>query len=48
MSRVTIEQLTLDLLRPHFPPPRGIRLSGAALSNFDIATAAENRWMGPL
>ncbi len=42
-SRATIEQLSLDLLQPHFPPPRGVRLLGVALSNFDTPTAAENR-----
>jgi DNA polymerase-4 len=42
-SRMLIEQLALDLLRPHFPPPRGIRLLGVSLSNFAAATLAEPR-----
>ena len=42
-SRAMIEQLSLDLLQPHFPPARGVRLLGVALSNFDTVTAAENR-----
>jgi DNA polymerase-4 len=25
-SRATVEQLTLDLLQPQFPPSRGVRL----------------------
>ncbi len=31
----TIERVSLDLLRPLFPPPRGIRLLGVTISNFD-------------
>ena len=42
-SRAIIQQLSLDLLQPHFPPPRGVRLLGVTLSNFDAATVAENR-----
>jgi len=42
-SRATIEQLSLDLLQPHFPPPRGVRLLGVTLSNFDATAVAENR-----
>ena len=34
-SRAAIEQLSLELLRPIFPPRRGIRLLGVTLSNFD-------------
>jgi len=34
-SRVMIEQFSLDLLQPLFPPPRGIRLLGVTLSNFE-------------
>lgn len=34
-SRATIEEISLDLLRPLFPPPRGIRLLGVALSHFE-------------
>ncbi len=41
-SRAVIEQLSLDLLRPLFPPVRGVRLLGVTLSNFDAAVA-ENR-----
>jgi DNA polymerase-4 len=42
-SRAIIEQLALDLLQPHFPPPRGVRLLGVTLSNFDATQVAENR-----
>jgi DNA polymerase-4 len=42
-SRATIEELSLDLLRPHFPPSRGVRLLGVTLSNFDATTVSENR-----
>jgi DNA polymerase IV len=42
-SRASIEQLSLDLLQPHFPPPRGVRLLGVTLSNFDATTVAEDR-----
>jgi len=42
-SRELVEQLSLDLLQPHFPPPRGVRLLGVTLSNFDAATVAEDR-----
>jgi DNA polymerase IV len=42
-SRAMIEQLSLDLLQPHFPPSRGVRLLGVTLSNFDTTTVAENR-----
>ena len=38
-----VEQLSLDLLQPHFPPSQGVRLLGVALSNVDTTTAAENR-----
>ena len=41
-SRAIIEQLVLDLLQPHFPPSRGVRLLGVTLSNFDAAIVAEN------
>jgi DNA polymerase-4 len=43
VSRAMIEQFSLDLLQPHFPPPRGVRLLGVTLSNFDAATVAERR-----
>jgi DNA polymerase-4 len=42
-SRAIIERLSLDLLQPLFPPPRGVRLLGVTLSNFDDTTVAENR-----
>ena len=42
-SRAIIEELCLGLLQPHFPPPRGVRLLGVALSNFGAAIVAENR-----
>jgi DNA polymerase-4 len=42
-SRAAIEQLSLDLLQPHFPPPRGVRLLGVTLSNFAAANIADNR-----
>ena len=35
VSRATVEQISLDLLRPLFPPARGIRLLGVTLSNLD-------------
>jgi len=37
-----IEQFSLDLLQPHFPPPRGVRLLGVTLSNFNATTVAES------
>jgi DNA polymerase-4 len=43
VSRAMIEQFSLDLLQPHFPPPRGVRLLGVTLSNFDATTVAERR-----
>ena len=42
-SRAIIEQLALDVLRPLFPPSRGVRLLGVTLSNFDATTVAEYR-----
>jgi DNA polymerase-4 len=42
-SRANIEQLSFDLLQPLFPPPRGVRLLGVTLSNFDASPAEENR-----
>jgi DNA polymerase-4 len=44
-SRAMIEQLSLELLQPHFPPRRGVRLLGVTLSNFDATTVAERRQM---
>jgi DNA polymerase-4 len=37
-SQAKIEQISLDLLRPLFPPARGIRLLGVTLSNLDDVT----------
>lgn len=34
-AQATIEHLSLELLRPLFPPPRGVRLLGVTLSNVD-------------
>jgi DNA polymerase-4 len=42
-SQASIEQLSLDLLQPLFPPPRGVRLLGVTLSNFDASAVGENR-----
>jgi DNA polymerase IV len=42
-SRASIEQLSFDLLHPLFPPPRGVRLLGVTLSNFDAVEVGENR-----
>jgi DNA polymerase IV len=42
-SRAILEQLSLDLLQPHFPPRRGVRLLGVSLSNFEAAPVAESR-----
>ena len=38
-----IEQAALDLLRPLFPPPRGVRLLGVTLSNLDDAADPPSR-----
>jgi DNA polymerase-4 len=46
-SRAILEHLSLDLLQPQFPPPRGVRLLGVSLSNFDAALA-ENQIALPL
>ena len=37
-SQAMLEQLSLDLLRPLFPPLRGVRLLGVTLSNLDDAS----------
>jgi DNA polymerase-4 len=42
-SRAIIEEFSLGLLQPHFPPPRGVRLLGVTLSNFGATIVAENR-----
>ncbi|MDR3534762.1 MAG: DNA polymerase IV [Rhodopila sp.] len=44
-SPATIEQLSFDLLRPLFPPPRGVRLLGVTLSNLDEAIGPGQRQM---
>jgi DNA polymerase-4 len=43
VSRTTIEQISLDLLRPLFPPLRGVRLLGVTLSNLDDVTELASR-----
>ncbi len=42
-DQATMEKLTFDLLRPLFPPPRGVRLLGITLSNFDDPAAEAPR-----
>jgi DNA polymerase-4 len=42
-SQAIMEELGLDLLRPLFPPPRGVRLLGISLSNLDDPTAPARR-----
>jgi len=34
-TQPTLERISLDLLRPLFPPPRGVRLLGVTLSNLE-------------
>ena len=41
-SREELERISLELLRPCFPPPRGIRLLGVTISNL-TANAPETR-----
>ncbi len=36
-SQQELERISLDLLRPCFPPPRGVRLLGVTISNLDVA-----------
>jgi DNA polymerase IV len=43
ISQAAIEQLSNDLLRPLFPPSRGVRLLGVTLSNLDDATDPATR-----
>ena len=38
-TRAELERISLDLLRPLFPPPRGIRLLGTTLSSLEAADA---------
>jgi DNA polymerase-4 len=33
-TRDRLQQITLDLIRSVFPPPKGVRLVGVTLSNF--------------
>ena len=35
ISQAMLEEIAFDLLRPLFPPPRGVRLLGVTLSNFE-------------
>jgi DNA polymerase IV len=35
-----LQQITLNLLRPCFPPPRGVRLLGVTVSSFDAPSKA--------
>ena len=35
VSQEMMEEIAFDLLRPLFPPPRGVRLLGLTLSNFE-------------
>ena len=36
-SQMELEQIGLELLRPHFPPPLGVRLLGVIISNLQTA-----------
>jgi DNA polymerase IV len=36
-SEAELRRISLDLLRPCFPPPRGVRLLGVTISNLDVA-----------
>jgi DNA polymerase-4 len=42
-SQAMLEEIGLDLLRPLFPPPRGVRLLGVTLSNFDGTSGQARR-----
>lgn len=42
-SQAVMEELGLELLRPLFPPPRGVRLLGVTLSNFDDPASQTRR-----
>ncbi|HEY3846643.1 MAG TPA: DNA polymerase IV [Acetobacteraceae bacterium] len=37
VSRAVLEQVSLDLLRPRFPPRLGVRLLGVTVASFDLA-----------
>jgi len=36
-TQAALEQISYELLRPLFPPPRGVRLLGVTLSNLEAA-----------
>ena len=38
-SQTELEGIGVELLRPHFPPPRGVRLLGVTISNLETAEA---------
>jgi DNA polymerase-4 len=40
-TREKLNQLALDLIRSAFPPPKGIRLVGVTLSNFQLESGSE-------
>jgi DNA polymerase-4 len=40
-AREALEDIGLDLLRPVFPPPRGVRLLGVTMSGFEAEARAE-------
>ena len=40
-TREKLHQVALDLIRSVFPPPKGVRMVGATLSNFRSQTAGE-------
>jgi DNA polymerase-4 len=42
-SQAVLEELGIDLLRPLFPPPLGVRLLGVTLSNFDDPATQPHR-----
>jgi DNA polymerase-4 len=41
-SRAALEQISLDLLRPQFPPRLGVRLLGVTVANFAMGPRAED------
>jgi len=42
-SKAMLEEFSFELLRPLFPPPRGVRLLGVTLSNFIDSDARDRR-----
>ena len=42
-SQTVLEEFCFELLRPLFPPPRGVRLLGVTLSNFDAPAIQAHR-----